>query len=33
MEKESKNLRTLDMYVCLCEGKPINKVGTILGSD
>lgn len=26
MEKESKNFRTLDMYVRLCEGKIINKV-------
>ena len=25
MEKESKNFRTLDMYVCLCEGKTVNK--------
>ena len=25
MEKESKNFRTLDMYVRLCEGKTVNK--------
>ena len=25
MEKEEKNYRTLDMYVCLCEGKTVNK--------
>lgn len=25
MDKLSKNFRTLDMYVCLCEGKIINK--------
>lgn len=25
MERESKNFRTLDMYVRLCEGKIINK--------
>lgn len=25
MEKESKNFRALDMYVCLCEGKTVNK--------
>ncbi len=25
MEKESKNFRTLDMYVRLCEGKVVNK--------
>lgn len=26
MKKESKNFRTLDMYVRLCEGKTVNKV-------
>ena len=25
MDKEAKNLRTLDMYVRLCEGKVLNK--------
>lgn len=25
MEKETKNFRTLDMYVRLCEGKTVNK--------
>ena len=25
MEKESKNFRTLDMFVRLCEGKTVNK--------
>lgn len=25
MSKESKNYRTLDMYIRLCEGKRINK--------
>lgn len=25
MEKKSKNFRILDMYVRLCESKPINK--------
>ena len=25
MERETKNFRTLDMYVRLCEGKTVNK--------